>query len=595
MKDEISPLPAMARANCVDLRLTFPFFVDRDSRMTFRAGTPVDPGPWGILQPAARRRDRRRPTSSSCRSSRSIGAGNRIGMGKGHYDRALPGLRDAGARLIGCGWGFQRIDDDIRARRVGRPARRLCFPRRTGDVSMIEPSWRKPVGVFGILAWITLWVVLVASLSGSVGDWPVLVQALFYLVAGIAWIVPLKPRAALDRNRAIQVADTARFGAVRLNFWRFIAYSTALHAHQPAPSAPVALARASARDRAARAARLRRRAGDRRGQRRHADASSSAPKASLRGRAACRPRRARPSCATSRPQDAVALNALIPLTKLPTTAARALLDGQGEHGDEEPGARMPDQRDLLRSRAAKATPASARWRRSSSTASATRPIRRACAAWCSRARPAPPAASSPSPATGRWRARRWPREWHRARKVAWAALNGAVYAAGRPRDPLSRQLRAALLGLEPGQDAHRRRRTSSIAGRAAGAAPRRSTSAMPRAKPMPARCARRRSASSMSCPRRWSRPAKPRRPKRSTRSTASRSSRDRRARRDPLQPGGARSGREGQGRDALCRARRGVGQSAPRARRHGARQAPTPSRSARRPNADGQARRPPAK
>jgi 5-formyltetrahydrofolate cyclo-ligase len=40
-------------------------------------------------------------------------AGNRIGMGKGHYDRALPGLRAAGARLIGCGWSFQRIDEPL--------------------------------------------------------------------------------------------------------------------------------------------------------------------------------------------------------------------------------------------------------------------------------------------------------------------------------------------------------------------------------------------------------------------------------------------------------------------------------------------------
>ncbi len=58
---------------------------------------------------------------------------------------------------------------------------------------MIEPSWRKPVGVFAIIALIAIWVVAVASLSGSVGTWPVLVQALFYLVAGIAWILPLKP------------------------------------------------------------------------------------------------------------------------------------------------------------------------------------------------------------------------------------------------------------------------------------------------------------------------------------------------------------------------------------------------------------------
>ena len=112
MKDEISPLPAMARAGCAHLRLAFPFFVDRDSRMTFRAGTPVDPGPWGILQPG--------PDSEILVPDLILmplvaidSAGNRIGMGKGHYDRALPGLREAGARLIGCGWDFQRIDDRL--------------------------------------------------------------------------------------------------------------------------------------------------------------------------------------------------------------------------------------------------------------------------------------------------------------------------------------------------------------------------------------------------------------------------------------------------------------------------------------------------
>lgn len=68
---------------------------------------------------------------------------------------------------------------------------------------MKDPSWRSPVGIFGILGWITLWVVLVASLSRSVGAWPILVQALFYLVAGIAWIVPLK--------RVLQWIETGRF------------------------------------------------------------------------------------------------------------------------------------------------------------------------------------------------------------------------------------------------------------------------------------------------------------------------------------------------------------------------------------------------
>ena len=58
---------------------------------------------------------------------------------------------------------------------------------------MTEPSWRTPVGVLAILAWITIWAVLIASMSGVVGDWPIIVQAPFYLVAGIVWIVPLKP------------------------------------------------------------------------------------------------------------------------------------------------------------------------------------------------------------------------------------------------------------------------------------------------------------------------------------------------------------------------------------------------------------------
>jgi uncharacterized membrane protein YuzA (DUF378 family) len=57
----------------------------------------------------------------------------------------------------------------------------------------MEPSWRKPAGIFAILALITIWAGLVASLAGEVGTWPILVQAIFYLVAGIAWVIPLKP------------------------------------------------------------------------------------------------------------------------------------------------------------------------------------------------------------------------------------------------------------------------------------------------------------------------------------------------------------------------------------------------------------------
>ena len=55
-----------------------------------------------------------------------------------------------------------------------------------------EPSWRKPAGVFLILAIIIVWAAIVASLSGWVGGLPVLVQTVIYLAAGIVWIFPAR-------------------------------------------------------------------------------------------------------------------------------------------------------------------------------------------------------------------------------------------------------------------------------------------------------------------------------------------------------------------------------------------------------------------
>ena len=56
-----------------------------------------------------------------------------------------------------------------------------------------QPSWRKPVGMMMILTLILFWAVLIVSLSPWVWTWPVLVQGVFYLIAGIVWIMPLKP------------------------------------------------------------------------------------------------------------------------------------------------------------------------------------------------------------------------------------------------------------------------------------------------------------------------------------------------------------------------------------------------------------------
>ena len=57
----------------------------------------------------------------------------------------------------------------------------------------MTPTWRKPAGIFLILLLIAVWAVLVASLAGLLDGLPWPLLALYYLVAGIVWILPLKP------------------------------------------------------------------------------------------------------------------------------------------------------------------------------------------------------------------------------------------------------------------------------------------------------------------------------------------------------------------------------------------------------------------
>lgn len=61
---------------------------------------------------------------------------------------------------------------------------------------LIEPppsSWRKGAGVALICGLIVLWAVAILIFAPFVARWPVLVQAIFYLVMGISWVIPLKP------------------------------------------------------------------------------------------------------------------------------------------------------------------------------------------------------------------------------------------------------------------------------------------------------------------------------------------------------------------------------------------------------------------
>jgi hypothetical protein len=57
----------------------------------------------------------------------------------------------------------------------------------------MKPSWRKPAGIALILLLILVWAVIVASLAELLDGMPWPVTALYYLVAGIVWILPMRP------------------------------------------------------------------------------------------------------------------------------------------------------------------------------------------------------------------------------------------------------------------------------------------------------------------------------------------------------------------------------------------------------------------
>jgi 5-formyltetrahydrofolate cyclo-ligase len=111
---EISPLPAMEEARAVGAIVGYPCFPNPAKPFRFLAGDPLEPGPFGIMQPA-RRHPVVQPDLVLVPLIAVDGTGTRLGRGKGHYDRALIHLKKAGARLVGVGWSLQRLTETIPA------------------------------------------------------------------------------------------------------------------------------------------------------------------------------------------------------------------------------------------------------------------------------------------------------------------------------------------------------------------------------------------------------------------------------------------------------------------------------------------------
>ena len=112
LKDEISPYPLLDRLAPAQQR-ALPWFGGRDERMLWRAAPASEPSPWGVLQPPADA-PAVAPDVVVVPFVFADRLGTRIGHGKGHYDRALSHLREAGPVLtIGIGWDAQLSDEPL--------------------------------------------------------------------------------------------------------------------------------------------------------------------------------------------------------------------------------------------------------------------------------------------------------------------------------------------------------------------------------------------------------------------------------------------------------------------------------------------------
>ena len=107
IRDELSPAPLMQRLSYAGARSALPR-VEEDGSMSFRlweTGETLVEGPHNLLQP---------PKSAAFATPSLVlvpllafdAMGNRLGYGKGHYDRALAKLREKG-RAFACAIAFK--------------------------------------------------------------------------------------------------------------------------------------------------------------------------------------------------------------------------------------------------------------------------------------------------------------------------------------------------------------------------------------------------------------------------------------------------------------------------------------------------------
>ncbi len=109
---EIDPQMLLWHAGNALITTACPAFASATSPMVFRSGTCAEDCPVGGVQPPHQAKEVK-PDLILVPLLAADRHGNRIGQGGGHYDRALPALRDQGAKIIGIGWAMQLLDEPL--------------------------------------------------------------------------------------------------------------------------------------------------------------------------------------------------------------------------------------------------------------------------------------------------------------------------------------------------------------------------------------------------------------------------------------------------------------------------------------------------
>ena len=109
---EIDPTMLLWHAGNALIGSAYPAFLTASSTMIFRSGLCAEDCPVGGVQPPGHAKTVE-PDFVIVPLLAADRAGNRLGQGGGHYDRALPALRDKGARIVGVGWAMQLLDSGL--------------------------------------------------------------------------------------------------------------------------------------------------------------------------------------------------------------------------------------------------------------------------------------------------------------------------------------------------------------------------------------------------------------------------------------------------------------------------------------------------